>query len=206
MMGSGEKKTSFRDETPGDEELPLTDAIPLYGSTEIIEGDEEQDGDEGVLSFREVATSARAVGTVVSPSNMMLSTRDTKFVRETSKEYDMVPSLVGENMALVADENLLYTNSKAGKLYYSENSFYNPNHPPEYVVTVSPYIYRNMLTELDHSRSVPCGMYFCCQGGEFGAHVGASHDEDNVNIKLAQFLLALFFASLAIVSYALPEE
>mmetsp|Transcript_14263 Transcript_14263/g.31152 ORF Transcript_14263/g.31152 Transcript_14263/m.31152 type:complete len:148 (+) Transcript_14263:1-444(+) len=145
-----------------------------------------------------------ASSTRVASTNMMLSIRDVEFVRDVSEEYGMVPSMEGENIAMVADENLLYTDTIAGKVYYSEKSFYNAQHQPEYVVTVSPHIYQNILTELHQSKAVPCGMYFCCQGGEFGAHVGASHDEDVVNINVAKVLLSVFFASLAAVSYIIP--
>lgn len=185
----------------------MTDDIPdfgtpsvNYGANEnISEGDEEATGASN--SFRAAAESIRTGGfSMVSPSNMLISIRDLEFIHESAKEYDLVPSMEGENIALVPDENLLYTNSNAGQLYYSEKSFYNKANPPEYVITCSPYIYRHVLSELDQSKSVPCGLYFCCQGGEFGAHVGSSHDEDVVDIRLAYVLLALFFLSMIILS------
>lgn len=178
----------------------------MYGTTNVYEEEEDIEANEARDSFNEAAQSSRSALSHVGPANKMVSIRSLKFIKETSDEYDMVPSLVGENMALVADDNLLYSEHRAGKLYYSEQAFYNPNISPEYVVTVSPHIYRDILTELDHSSSIPCGMYFCCQGGEFGAHVGASHDEDNVDIKLAQVLLAIFFTTLAVLSYTLDEQ
>lgn len=114
----------------------------------------------------------------------------------------MIPSLLQENVALVCDTNL-YKRDK-GRLYYDETAFYNADAVPYFCITVNPFIYENMIHEVWVSTAVPCGMYFCCQGGD-AAHTGATH-EDYVSIRLAWFLVGLFFLAILIASIAPGDE
>ena len=58
--------------------------------------------------------------------------------------------------------------------------------------------YRRVLAEVNDSQEVPCGLYFCCHGGD-GAHTGVSHD-DRVDIRLAWVALACRFCSAVMPS------
>lgn len=107
-------------------------------------------------------------------------------------EIEIVPTLLTHNVALVTDPNL--THGEQGKLYYSVDSFYNTQEPPEYALTVNDTIYRRIMEEIATARNVPCGLYFCCHGGD-GAHTGSSHD-DFVDIRLAWTAIGCVCAGL----------
>lgn len=111
-------------------------------------------------------------------------------------EIEVVPTLLTHNVALVTDPNL--TNSEQGQLYYAVDSFYNTHEPPEYALTVSDTIYRRIIQEIANARDVPCGLYFCCHGGD-GAHTGFSHD-DYVDIRMAWTAIGCIFVGMLITA------
>jgi len=69
-------------------------------------------------------------------------------------------------------------------------------------MTVQSDIYTRILDEVNEARTVPCGLYFCCHGGD-GAHTGVSHD-DYVDIKLAWIIVAFLFAILLMIEFTVP--
>jgi hypothetical protein len=176
-----------------------------YGSTEVDDEkyeDLEDDGDDGddfdeegyhasEASFRQ---SKILHGSPVGLTNLMLSVRHPTMPR--ADDYEMVPTMLEENVSLVCDPNLL--RREPGTFYYAEKSFYNKDYPPSYVITVNPDIFQQILDEVHNAETVPCGLYFCCQGGD-AAHAGVSH-EDYVDIRLAWTLVAVVFGVMLIIS------
>jgi hypothetical protein len=111
-------------------------------------------------------------------------------------EIEIAPTLLTHNVALITDPNLIH--GEQGKLYYAVDSFYNTKENPEYALTVNDTIYRRVLEEIATARDVPCGLYFCCHGGD-GAHTGFSHD-DFVDIRLAWTAIGCIFVGLTITA------
>jgi|Transcript_31266 hypothetical protein len=73
---------------------------------------------------------------------------------------------------------------------------------PQYALTVSCDIYQKILAEVSDAHRTPCGLYFCCHGGD-SAHVGVSHD-DYVDIRLAWLLVSILFGVMIILSATVP--
>lgn len=184
-----------------------------------LDDDDDSDSDDsielngGERSFRDSKALPNVVGQL-NASNVWMSTRNVlatmkgidrtesgHFANDDDEHYKTIPSLVEENVALVCDANL-HSRDKGG-LYYDEESFYNNAATPRFVVTVNPFIFQKVFTEVWYSTSVPCGMYFCCQGGD-GAHTGEAH-EDFVSIHFAWGLVAVVFAGIFILA-ALPGD
>ncbi|KAL3903309.1 MAG: hypothetical protein SGILL_010493, partial [Bacillariaceae sp.] len=136
----------------------------------------------------------------VSVANVFTSVRRTPSFEKYGEEYQLVPSKLKQNVKLVTDPNL--SDREKGRLYYARYSIYNNQHEPKYALTVQPMIYKEIIMEVNDAYSVPCGMYFCCHGGD-GAHTGVSHD-DYVDIKLAWAVLIAVFAVIVCMSIALP--
>jgi hypothetical protein len=136
----------------------------------------------------------------VSARNIMASPRRTSSFQDFGEVYEMVPTQLKDNVKLVTDINLY--DHEQGKMYFAEYSLYKNSHIPKYALTVQSSIYRQIWDEVNEAYSVPCGLYFCCHGGD-GAHTGVSHD-DYVDIKLAWFILVLVFGALISVEVALP--
>ena len=138
----------------------------------------------------------------IGSSNLLVSTRRlaaSSFLNKTPSggEYDTVPTLVEEDrVVLVCDTNLDWYG--LGGFYYAEDAFYNPKVAPQYAITVSPSIYQKLIQEVYLSRNVPCGMYFCCQGGD-GAHTGEAH-KDFVDIQLAWTMMGIVFLCMIFIS------
>lgn len=177
--------------------------------------DESYDFEQAEQSFRSSKALPDVLGQIKA-SNVWLSSRGLvastvagidrtesgHFANdEQQAHYESIPSLVQERVALVCDANL-HIHDK-GRLYYDETAFYNNQVVPYFVVTVNPFIYQNVMNEVWHSTSVPCGMYFCCQGGD-GAHTGVAH-EDFVSINFAWGLVALVFFGI-LVAAAMPGD
>ena len=78
-----------------------------------------------------------------------------------------VPSLLKENYMLLLDPNLDARGN--GRLYYAESSFYRLGIDPHYALTVNCDIYQRIIKEINDAKSVPCGLNFCCHGGD-GVH------------------------------------
>ena len=183
---------------------------PAYGTNGDTNRDADSDSDDdsedgGMASFRDSKNLMNAI-TKLNANNVWVSTRHVAggLLRTESghwnEDYKMIPSLLQENVALVCDTNL-YRRDK-GRLYYDETAFYNAEAVPYFCITVNPYIFQNMMQEVALSTRVPCGMYFCCQGGD-AAHTGGS--EDYVSIRLAWFLVALLFIAIWIAA-AMPGD
>ena len=136
----------------------------------------------------------------VNVSNIWTSQRLTDSFAEFGDEYELVPTELVDNVKLVADPNL--DPKEKGTLYYAEDAFYNKHEKPQYALTVNTDIYRRILEEVSDARSIPCGLYFCCHGGD-GAHTGVSHD-DYVDIRMAWFLVILIFAIMLFLSAFVP--
>eukprot|EP00977_Amphora_coffeiformis_P009688 scaffold2230_cov187-Amphora_coffeaeformis.AAC.8 len=186
------------------------DGNSLQSSTSSITG--------GEASFRDAKALPDVIATL-NNDNVWLSTRGAVGMnaKERFKErspsgnfdimadgtkYKIIPTLTEERFALVCDANL--TKRDKGGLYYDETAFYNDQAVPYFVVTVNPYIYQNVMSEVWHSTTVPCGMYFCCQGGD-GAHTGEAH-EDFVSIHLAYAAVALVFLAMFVVALLPGDE
>lgn len=143
------------------------------------------DDEEGTRSFLNGKSKL-----AMHASNLFQSRRlAASFVED---EIALAPTLLSHNVALVTDPNL--THGQQGQFYYAVDSFYNTKEDPEYALTVNDSIYRRMIEEIASGRNVPCGLYFCCHGGD-GAHTGLSHD-DHVDIRLAWAAIACIFAGM----------
>ena len=140
----------------------------------------------------------------INPSNVMLSVRSPalSFIprelillqRQPSlvDQCAMVPSELEETTQLVTDPTL--EPNEPGALYLSEDAYYNAAVTPRYALTVHPSLYCAVLGEWNDAYTVPCGLYFCCHGGD-GAHTGVSHD-DYVDIRIAWALATGFLTVL----------
>ena len=147
-------------------------------------------------SFSSFESSASLRLTLINTSNAWTS------VQRTADKYelDMVPTQVTNNVKLVVDPDL--DPGEKGSLYYSVESLFNSSIPPEYALTVSADIYQRVLREVNDAISTPCGVYFCCHGGD-GAHTGVSHD-DHVDISVAWALGLLIFAAMMVLEFCVP--
>ena len=135
----------------------------------------------------------------------MLSTRDstrnnvwksTRSVRWGAQNLDlrMVPTLLAENIRLFTTQDP----DEVGMLYMKEDAFYNREKTPEYALSVSPDIYKQLMTEVNDSQSMPLGLYFCCHGGD-GAHTGVAHG-DYVQIYVAWIIVSIMMLGIIILS------
>ncbi|KAG7349051.1 hypothetical protein IV203_011648 [Nitzschia inconspicua] len=150
-------------------------------------------GDDGPDSFH-LGTSR------VSAANVFTSTRRTPSFERYGGEYQLVPTKLKHNVKLVTDFNLC--DSERGRLYLARSSFYVNVNEPKYALTVHQDIFRGIMMEINDAYSTPCGMYFCCHGGD-GAHSGVSNN-DHVDIKLAWLLTTLVFVALVTIHATLP--
>jgi hypothetical protein len=176
-----------------------------YGSTTEVETETDDDDDDfdesgGRKSFH----LGSAASSKMNPSNVWTSTRNTKSFAEYGDEYEKVPSLLKENFMLVMDPNLddsQHENSGSSppRLYYAESAFYKLDTDPYYALTVNCDIYQRIFKEINDAKSVPCGLYFCCHGGD-GAHTGVSHD-DYVDIHVAYVLASSMFLIMFVLAF-----
>lgn len=165
--------------------------------------EENGGGSSGEESFRQSQILQKAA-LAAGATNVWLSTRGGGGLlkTESGSDYDVIPTLLEECIALVCDSNL--TDRDTGRLYYEEKAFYNGDAAPFYVVTVNPSIFQSMLLEVRHRIDVPCGLYFCCQGGD-GAHTGVAHG-DFVDIHFAYALVAIIFVGMFVISCMPGDE
>jgi hypothetical protein len=198
--------STFVDEELEKVKLVDTHGNAPYGSTEVgkhVDGDdddtdEDEDLDEtdcseltGMQSFH-LGKACK----MLSHSNVWTSTRFTESFAEYGDEYEKVPSLLQENFMLLMDPNL--DSRENGRLYYAESSIYKLNTDPHYALTVNCDIYQRILQEINDAQSIPCGLYFCCHGGD-GAHTGVSHD-DYVDIRVAYILASSMFLIMVVLA------
>lgn len=170
-----------------------------YGSTTTTkhtdpknkdEDEEEEDDDfDGHQSFHLGKTK-------LQKWNILTSVRLTESFIEYGDDYEKVPTLLSDTFALVCDSNLHV--GENGKLYYSVDSFYNGSEDPHYVLTVNPDIYERLLKEVSDAHQMPCGLYFCCHGGD------QPDDSNFVSIGIAWILVGVVFLCMIVLSI-LPE-
>ena len=172
-------------------------SFPDYGSTSALvsnnsernSNNSEDDDESEFLFFQE--EHRRSIHKI-NPSNVMLSVRPPLLIRRQSlaEQFAMVPSELKESMQLVVDEAL--DPDDMGALFYSEEAYYNVEVEPSYVITIHPELYSKMFDEVLQASEVPCGMYWCCHGGD-RAHTGSSH-EDYVDISIAWLVMGTFLS------------
>jgi hypothetical protein len=165
-----------------------------------------QEGQNSIHSLRQPVIIQHQNLAGVCAENIWTSVRNRAVVPtgvegggEPERHYNFVPTQIKDNVKLVNDPNLSEdddggNNDGAGRLYYKASAFYNPSEEPQYALTMNPAICQQILNEVADATSTPCGLYFCCHGGD-GAHTGVSHD-DYVDIKLAWILVGLVFGGM----------
>ena len=128
--------------------------------------------------------------------------KSTRFLHDDDHLEDTlyVPTLLRDNVRLVTDPNL--DPRESGVLYYSREKAFDKDSSPEYVLTVHPDIYKRIMNEVNDSHAIPCGMYFCCHGGD-GAHAGVSHD-DYVDIRVAWLVVICLLAIMMFLAFIHP--
>jgi hypothetical protein len=171
----------------------------ISSSSESSEHDDvHREEEDSIHSLRQPAFQQKLAD--VCADNIWTSVRNQRAGVQTSggepeRQYNLVPTQIKDNVKLVNDPNLTDNdNDGAGRLYYKASAFYNPSEDPQYALTMNPAIFQQILNEVADARSTPCGLYFCCHGGD-GAHTGSSHD-DYVDIKLAWILVGLVFGGM----------
>mmetsp|Transcript_20598 Transcript_20598/g.26545 ORF Transcript_20598/g.26545 Transcript_20598/m.26545 type:complete len:183 (-) Transcript_20598:216-764(-) len=164
----------------------------VYGSTPTtstvtsVEKSDDDDTFDGEKSFH-------LGNSKVNLKNVFASTRLTESFSDYGDEYGLVPSMLTDNVVLLVDSNL--GKHDKGRLYLAESFFYNTTEEPRYAITVNDDIYARIIKEVSDAHDVPCGLYFCCHGGE-----GADSLEDHVDIEFAWAALAIMFAMLFVLS------
>ena len=150
--------------------------------------DYDYDEEEHISSIGRFRLGA---STTMSARNIMVHERRTSSFMNHGAEYELVPTQLKNNVRMVEDVNLI--GDAKGRLYLARYSFFNNCHDLKFALTVQPDIYERIMSELNDAFTVPCGLFFCCHGGD-GAHTGVSHN-DYVDIKLAWlfFLIVLGF-------------
>lgn len=168
-------------------------SMSATNSTEETTASEEDDARDFQRSFH-LGMSR------MNRSNIWTSVRQTESFMEHGDEYKTVPTHLADNVKLVMDPNL--NPKEQGSLYYSEDAYYNKDVDPQYALTVNTDIYQRMVAEMSDSHAIPCGLYFCCHGGDM-AHSGISH-LNYVDIRLAWVLVASMFVAMLVLSWAIP--
>jgi len=135
---------------------------------------------------------------IASQQNVWKSSRSNQKIGALASNH--VPSLIQNNTRIVSDPNL--EKGEGGLLYLAEDCFYNIECSPEYVLSVHPDIYAQVIHEVNDANSIPCGFYFCCHGGD-GAHSGISHD-DYVDIRVAIALVTFLISVMVFFTYTIP--
>lgn len=164
----------------------------VYGSTPTTSTGTsvEKGGDDDTF---DVEKSFHLGNSKVNRKNVFASTRLTESFADYGDEYELVPSMLTENVSLVVDSNL--GKHDKGRLYLAESAFYNTTEEPHYAITVNDDIYARIIKEVSDANDVPCGLYFCCHGGE-----GADSLEDFVDIEFAWAALAVMLVMLFVLS------
>ena len=201
---SGNVSTSTSNESlnsHNDESAYYQSKYKHYGSTTLTAAQDDTSSTANTSTDPDASRHSFHLGMrKVNIANVWTSMRRTQSFVEFGDDYEKVPSELADNVTLVTDPNL--DPRQRGTLYYSEASFYNREEKPMYALTVHPDIYQRMLREVVDARATPCGLYFCCHGGD-AAHTGVSHD-DFVDIKVAWTLLAMIFVAMMITSSLAP--
>mmetsp|Transcript_24637 Transcript_24637/g.52530 ORF Transcript_24637/g.52530 Transcript_24637/m.52530 type:complete len:265 (+) Transcript_24637:69-863(+) len=138
----------------------------------------------------------------MSLTNIMVTERTTASFLEHGEEYQLVPTKLENNVRMVEDINLW--DGTRGRLYLASYSFFENRNSLKYALTVQPDIYQRVINEVNNAYNVPCGLYFCCHGGD-GAHTGVSHN-DYVDIRLAWFIFLFVIGCLLAVEFFVDGE
>ena len=141
------------------------------------------DSDDIEARFSDISGKSFHLGdhTRMSINNILVNQRRTDSFAQYGEDYQLVPTQLKKNVRVVEDMNMDY--GGRGRLYLASYSFFDNNHETKYALTIQPNIYKQLFTEVHDAYNVPCGLFFCCHGGD-GAHTGVSHN-DFVDIKLA---------------------
>lgn len=141
-----------------------------------------------------------------SSSHLSISLIDTSNVKTSYQrnanklQADLVPSIPAPSVRLVLDPNL--APGESGTLYYDADTLYNTERQtPQYALTVHPDIYQKVCQEVSDAQSTPCGLYFCCHGGD-GAHTGVTGHKDSVDIRVAVLIMGVFLVALIVIEVA----
>jgi len=187
--------TTLTFEENEDHTIKTTEILPIS----IDEEDDEDDSDDDESSQARNSGKSFHLGRpgLITTKNMWTSARLTESFMEFGDEYDIVPTLHRDNLALVLDPNLGPRDN--GTLYYAQQAFYRSDEEPEYVITVNGSIYQRIVKEISDSRSVPCGLYYFCHEGD-GARAGSASEDDHVDIRLAWTFLTAVFAGMLLLS------
>ena len=140
--------------------------------------------------------------TRMSHSNILVRERRTSSFIAHGDDYELVPTQLQNNVRMVEDVNLLH--GGGGRLYLASYSLFNNGHDTKYAMTIQSDIYKRILNEVNEAHNVPCGLYFCCHGGD-GAHTGVSHD-DYVDIKLAWCVFLIIIGCLLAIEFMEESE
>ena len=189
--------------TSMDETEPLTDdndSDDANGSGSIGTSDRIIMTDDSIHNLRHVNATNVVIGasstaSFISKGGVGAASISIPGEPDLEVFHGMVPTQIKDIFELVIDPNI---EDSGGKLYYKSNCFYNINVEPEYAITIPPDIYQRILSEVGDATQTPCGLYFCCHGGD-GAHTGVSHD-DYVDITLAWFLVGIVFGTMMYLS------
>jgi hypothetical protein len=179
-----------------DEELhaphPMGDINSNGDADSYYDSDEEAMANIAQLTTTSEESFHLGVSTRMSSRNIMVHERSTSSFIEHGDAYELVPTQLKNNLRMIEDVNLLGENK--GRLYLARYSAFQNAHDLKFALTVPPDIYSRVLTEVNDAYTVPCGIYFCCHGGD-GAHTGVSHN-DYVDIKLAWFFFGFVLLML----------
>uniref|UniRef100_A0A7S4AL50 Uncharacterized protein n=1 Tax=Pseudo-nitzschia australis TaxID=44445 RepID=A0A7S4AL50_9STRA len=133
----------------------------------------------------------------MSINNIMVQPRNSESFSQHGDNYQLVPSKLKKNVRVVEDENMY--GGDRGRLYLAADSFFKNTHETKYALSTNPDIYKRVFSEVSDAYNVPCGLFFCCHGGD-GAHTGVSHD-DYVDIKLAWIIFLFVIGSIVAVDF-----
>jgi len=158
----------------------------------------DEDLDERLSALSNVGSFHLGGSTKMSMRNIMIQERQTKSFVKHGEDYALVPTQLKNNVRMIEDVNLIDGAGK-GRLYLARYSHFNNSHDLKFAMTVQPDIYARMMSEVSDAISLPCGMFFCCHGGD-GAHTGLSHN-DFVDIKLAWFFFVIVIGSILAVDF-----
>lgn len=177
-LSSPEKKARF---------YGSTSHQPSSVSFDFGDDDETVDPEQAPMISR---SSSHYSISMIDTSNVW-----TSYQRNANRlQADLVPSIPAPSVRLVLDPNL--ESGESGRLYYDCGSLYNlENKTPQYALTVHPDIYQNVCQEVSDAQSTPCGLYFCCHGGD-GAHTGVTGHKDSVDIRIAVAVMGVFLVAL----------
>ena len=133
----------------------------------------------------------------MSINNIMVQPRNTSSFSKYGDNYQLVPTQLKKNVRVVEDENM--DGGDRGRLYLAADSFFKNTYETKYALTTKPDIYKRIFSEVNDAYNVPCGLFFCCHGGD-GAHTGVSHD-DYVDIKLAWVIFLFVIGCIVAIEF-----